>query len=220
MFGFLYVSVAATGLIFLFTAQIEFSLACGDKSTAISCSGFSVLSPVLGDSSVFGHPRVESGSARPRTCFSGQLTRSLLRCVLGRPGFLSGFCLALIPLLGSCFPSKTHRAHRKSVDACSAFHCGHPVEAQHLLLDSIKGANFCPDVLLPSHSHLGLSPGLTTRVCCLTPAASRPMQVECIAQFPALPILASSLVSRLLCVRPVLCSCCDLIDQSMYWCCS
>jgi hypothetical protein len=80
MFGFLYVSVAAAGLIFLFTAQIEFSLACGDKSTAISCSGFSVLSPVLGDGSVFGHPRVESGSARPRTCFSGQLARSLLRC--------------------------------------------------------------------------------------------------------------------------------------------
>jgi hypothetical protein len=68
-FGFLHVSVAAAGLIFLFTAQIEFSLACGDKSTAISCSDFSVLSLVLGDGSVFGHPCVESGCARPRTCF-------------------------------------------------------------------------------------------------------------------------------------------------------
>jgi hypothetical protein len=78
--GFLHVSVAAADLIFLFTAQIEFSLACGDKSTAISCSSFSVLSPVLRDGSIFGHPRVESGFACPRTCFSGQLARSLLRC--------------------------------------------------------------------------------------------------------------------------------------------
>jgi hypothetical protein len=62
-----------------------------------------------------------SGSARPRTCFlvsscgpcSGVfLKQRFVRWVLGHPSFLSGFCLASIPLLGSCFPSKARREHR------------------------------------------------------------------------------------------------------------
>jgi hypothetical protein len=80
-FGFLHVSVAATGLIFysLLRSNVLWLVVTSPQRSPAR-SGFSVLSPVLGDDSVFGHPRVESRSARPRTCFSGQLMRSLLRC--------------------------------------------------------------------------------------------------------------------------------------------
>jgi hypothetical protein len=69
-FGFLHVSVAATGLIFysLLRSNVLWLVVTSPQRSPAR-SGFSVLSPVLGDDSVFGHPRVESRSARPRTCF-------------------------------------------------------------------------------------------------------------------------------------------------------